>query len=90
LVDVPTITLRDRIGLEWVAPVFDGGSPIHDYRVWYDNAVGDGNFVVLAEGLQYTHTALNLIQGNVYTFKVQARNDYGYSDFSPTVSILAA
>lgn len=90
LVDVPTITLRDRIGTAWVAPVFDGGSPIHDYRLWHDNASGDNNFVVLAEGLDLSYTSLNLQQGNVYTFKVQARNDYGYSDFSNSVSILAA
>jgi hypothetical protein len=90
LADVPTITLRDRIGLQWIAPVFDGGSPIYDYRLWHDNASGDGNFVILAEGLDLSYTSLNLLQGHVYTFKVQARNDYGYSDFSNLVSILAA
>lgn len=70
--------------------MFDGGSPIHDYRLWHDNASGDGNYVILADGLDLSYTSLGLLQGNVYSFKVQVRNDYGYSDFSNIVSILAA
>jgi len=45
---------------------------------------------VLAEGLQLSYTAHNLMKGKVYSFKVQARNIYGYSAFSTEVSILAA
>lgn len=45
---------------------------------------------MLAEGLQLSYTALSLVKGKVYTFKVQARNIYGYSAFSTEVSILAA
>jgi chitodextrinase len=36
LANVAEITLRDQIGLTWVAPVFDGGSTLLDYRVWTD------------------------------------------------------
>lgn len=58
-----------------------------DYRIWYDNA--SGTFTVLQEGLQLSYTALNLIESYTYQFKVQARNIYGYSDYSSIVSILA-
>lgn len=91
LVNVPQITLANQIGLQWIAPVFDGGSPVIDYRVWYDNASG-GAFEVLTEGVvTNAYTATGLIQGATYRFKVQARNVYGYS-FGTTneVSILAA
>jgi hypothetical protein len=33
LANVPAITLADRIGLTWVSPEFNGGSPIIDYRL---------------------------------------------------------
>ncbi len=38
--------------------------------------------------LEFTKTGLT--KGNTYTFRVEARNAFGYSAFSQTVSILAA
>jgi len=89
LADVPSITLADRIGLTWQPPLFNGGSPIIDYRLWYDNATG-ATFTIIANNLQLSYTALNLVQGKTYTFKVEAYNIYGYSAYSVPVSILAA
>lgn len=37
-----------------------------------------------------TYTATSLTPGTTYKFKVQARNAFGFSDFSDPVSILAA
>lgn len=90
LADVPTITLADRIGLTWSPPEFSGGSPIIDYTVWYDDGRGDDTFEVRQSGLQLSYTALSLVQGTTYKFKVKARNLYGFSEFSDAVSILAA
>lgn len=87
---MPSITLADRIGLVWVPPVFSGGAPILDYRLWFDDATGTDTFAMLAEGLHLDHTTFSVRQGETFTFKVQARNDYGYGDFSAPVSILAA
>jgi hypothetical protein len=44
------VTSGTTIGLTWVAPTFDGGSPILDYRVWTNSGSGD-NFNVLASGI---------------------------------------
>lgn len=80
------------IAFTWRAPVHDGGSPIIDYRVYYDQ--GDPaatDFVVLESnivGLAYTATPT--LMGVTYRFKVAARNLMGYSIKSGSVSILAA
>ena len=80
LSNVAEVTLADRAGLTWTAPVFDGGSPVIDYRVWYDNASAGASFVELVSGLQSTsYTATGLTQGQTYRFKVESRNAYGYS-----------
>jgi titin len=59
LANIPEITLADRIGLTWVPPVFDGGSAVLDYRIWYDNSSDGANFEILIANLadtQYTAT----------------------------------
>jgi hypothetical protein len=35
-------------------------------------------------------TAITLISGNTYTFKIEARNSFGYSEYSEVASILCA
>jgi hypothetical protein len=57
---------------------FDGGSEVIDYRV--SNAIDLENPVILASnvvGESYTATGLNA--GDTYVFKVEARNEFGYS-----------
>ncbi len=68
-----------------------GGSAIIDYRIFYDNGLGNGVFVELVSGLTTTsYTAIGLTSGLTYTFRVQARNVYGYSASSVSVSIITA
>ena len=46
---------------------------------------------MFAQGLTSTsYTATGLSPGQTYQFKINARNIYGFSTFSTTVSILAA
>jgi hypothetical protein len=52
------ITDADTIGLSWSAPVFDGGSAIIDYRLWFDDATGT-TFTEVASGLTDTQYTLN-------------------------------
>jgi hypothetical protein len=40
LVNKPAVTSASQIGLQWVAPTFNGGSALTNYQLWYDNASG--------------------------------------------------
>jgi hypothetical protein len=74
LANVAEITDSDSIGLTWSAPVFDGGSALIDYRLWFDDATGV-TFTELASGLTDTsYTANSLTQGLTYQFFVEVRN----------------
>ena len=67
----------------------DGGKTISAYRIWYDQ--GLGVWAVLIQEVttnSYTMTS-PVTQGTAYTFKVQALNSVGYSDYSNEVTILA-
>jgi hypothetical protein len=79
-----------NIGILWDIGVESGGLPVLDYRVWYDQ--GTGVYMILdyeIEDTSYT-TEVPLTAGVFYTFKVQSRNDVGFSDFSEELSIFAA
>lgn len=55
----------------------------------FDGAIGV--YSVLASNLAATQfTATDLTAGSTYTFKVESRNAYGYSEFSDTKPILCA
>lgn len=89
LSNVPTVTNALQIGLSWQAAAFDGGTNLLDYRLTYDQ--GADVYSVLATGIVATsYTVTGLVTGNTYKFKLQARNEYGYSDYSDTVAILTA
>jgi hypothetical protein len=91
LENVDSITNGNQIGLQWVAGLANGGSPVIDYRISYDQAAGDDVYVELISGLTTeSYTAQGLTRGSTYKFKVQARNEYGYSDYSEMATILAA
>jgi len=48
-------------------------------------------FTVLASNLtSLSYTAVSLTRSLTYSFKVKARNQYGFSNFSNITSILAA
>ena len=62
-----------------------------DYRVTFDQGSQIGVFISLAINITATsYTATNLDAGTTYTFKVEARNSYGYSAPSAAASILCA
>jgi hypothetical protein len=63
LANVLATTNADQIGITWVAPVFDGGSPLIDYSIWYDDASGS-TFTELVSGVtDLSYTATLLTQG---------------------------
>lgn len=78
-----------QTGIYWYPGSENGGTPVLDYRVWY--AEVGGTFTVLEETVSdTTYIANPLTTGTNYEFKVQARNAYGYSDYSNVVQILVA
>lgn len=79
----------NSITIIWDEGASNGGATILDYRVSYDQSIND--FIVLAEGVtQRSFTAITLSSGITYTFKVEARNTFGYSEFSDQVPVLCA
>jgi hypothetical protein len=86
----PSTTTDQVIRFTWTAPTDNGGSPLIDYTVSWDQ--GTNEYVELATNVaseEYTTTA-TLTAGTTYNFKVQGRNLVGLSPFSLPVQILAA
>ena len=75
------------IGLTWIDGISDGGMPVIDYTVQYDQATGD--WIDLESGVvnQYYQTTIALNPGEVYQFRVKARSSVGLSPASNTASI---
>jgi hypothetical protein len=88
--NVPTITNGYQIGLTWNKGVNEGGTPVIDYRVWYDQA--NGNYIVLQANIVATSlTVTTLTMGTSYKFRVESRNSFGYSVlFSNEITVLQA
>ena len=53
LIENPTLTNKNQIGLQWSLVEEDGGTNILDYRIWYDNGIA-GNYIVLTIGWETT------------------------------------
>jgi hypothetical protein len=47
--------------LTWIAPAFNGGAPILDYRLWFDDGRGDNTFEIREIELHLSYTALELV-----------------------------
>jgi len=87
----PTTTTDKLIRFTWSDGLSNGGTPIIDYTVLYNQ--GSNSFVQLAAGVtnRYYQTTANLLTSGVtYVFKVKARTSVGLSEDSASVSILAA
>ena len=89
LVEVYAQKSKSTIGLTWFEPVFIGDVAIVDYRVSIAE-LGQA-FSIVASGITETsYLVIDLTFGVTYEFKVEARNNYGYSAFSETETILCA
>lgn len=66
------------ITFSWTEGFENGGSPVIDYRITYDQAAA--TFVELqANHLETSLTTTGLTAGLIYTFRVEARNEFGHS-----------
>ena len=84
------VTNKQIIQFTWQDGIKDGGSPVLQYRISFDQATD--TWVYLQDGItikQFT-TSLPLLVGRYYKFRVEAKNSVGYSAFSAPISILTA
>lgn len=81
----------EHIRVTWVAGLSDGGSAVIAHDIYCDQS--NGTWILLAGGMVNTYsytTTIPLIQGNIYSFKVWARNAVGQGPFSAVLQVLAA
>ena len=76
------------LGLTWTEGNANGGSAIIDYRINY--AEQGETYSVLTSTSSSSYQITGLTAGKTYEFKIEARNEYGYSIFSSTLSLLCA
>ena len=90
LLNNAAVTTHLVIGFTWSSGASNGGSPVIDYRISYDQATS--TWIPLATGITtLSFTTTNpLVEGTTYKFKVEARNVVGYSATSTEIAILAA
>ena len=88
LANNPAITAAGIVGINWSPGISDGGRPILDYKIWYDQ--GSSIYTTLATVTTNSYTSTGLTPGNTYRLKIQSRNSVGFSPFSNEVSILAS
>lgn len=79
--------------MEWLPAYDDGGSPIKNYELWYDEVAALGqsnsdNWQNAFTGADLTYTVSGLVPKTEYRFKVRAFSEYSksldkYSMFSP-------
>jgi len=84
------VTTSLSLAITWTAPTLNGGTPVIDYRVSWDQ--GGSTYTVIISGITTTSysTTATLTAGTVYKFKVESRNAFGYStSFSNEISIKA-
>lgn len=81
------------VTFNFAVPTTDGGSPILDYKVYWDAGAMDGVFVLLQAStgnlLTFTQTAGIVVDGH-YSFFVTAMNAVGESPYSAKLTVIAA
>ena len=78
---------KDQITFTWDEAAFNGGKPVLDFKIWWDNA--SGSFVELITVTETTFTTA-VTPGLTYQFYAQSRNQVGYSlvSFKNTLSFI--
>lgn len=78
------------LGLQWTAGNSDGGSAILDYRVQSREVGGTYSDLVTVDANTLSYVATSLTSGTTYEFRVYARNQFGDSQPSSELQLLAA
>lgn len=81
------------IHLEWFDPVSNGGTPISDYQIYWDNGSSGSQFELLASttlGMNSYFQQSGLEAGVYYTYKIRAVNHIGASPSSKSLKVVAS
>ena len=91
------MTNTTEIAFSWDVPSEDGGISIIDYYVEekmtqsFSNDDDDDGFYFVANVTEPSYNKTdNIISGATYQYRVKARNEVGYGDYSSVISIIAA
>lgn len=81
-----------KIRFLWTEGPNDGGVPVLDYDIYYDQGAATATYVIMEENVldQFYVTTVALTPGEEYTFKLTARNSVGDSQKSNPITIMAA
>lgn len=75
-----------HVWLVWDYGISDGGTPIIDYDIYYDQGINDFVYVDTTVYNRYLMTPLTM--GYTYRYKLTARNSYGTSQSMSDVSAI--
>lgn len=80
---------EDCVSLNWLPPVYDGGSPITNYIIQKRETTTANWTDVSSAVARCTMKIMKLMTGLEYQFRIRAENRYGISEHidSPTVSV---
>ena len=82
------------ISFSWVVNSNNGGSPVTDYQVFWNQGSGSIQYLLVASnGLSPTSTTVTsptLLADKAYTFWVKDKNAVGFSGYSSPINIYSA
>ncbi|KAI8488689.1 Titin-like, partial [Branchiostoma belcheri] len=81
---------RESAVIDWDPPSKDGGKPVTNYILEKKEISRKTWTVIDANIVKTCYTALNLVEGNQYFFRVFAENDFGIGEPGETVAPMTA
>lgn len=86
-----TLSNAVQIALSWQQGTTYYGATIIDYTIVYDQGLGQGVFVTLAQNIIGTsYIVQQVTTGFTYQFKIAARSEFGLSLYSEVITVVAA
>jgi hypothetical protein len=89
LANLPAVTKATKIGVSWANGAENGGSTVLDYQLSYSLET-ESTYTTISSILTATYTITGLTTGSEYKIRVQSRNEFGLSDYSNEIKVLAA
>ncbi len=85
LTAIPGSLVLSSMVLSWTIPVFDGGSPITEFEIWWEQG-GTGSWYIYGKTTETSYSITGLTEATIYNFVVRANNSIGSSLNSSRIS----